>query len=256
MIDLSLHDRVAYITMKRAPVNSYNLSFIQELEEALKIIEDNPQIRVAIIQSGLSGFFSAGADIRVLLNSTKDTNIRMIQSAQRVFSRIADIPKIFVAQINGHALGGGLELALACDFRFAADGNYRIGLPEVTLGLLPGNGGTQRLPRLIGWVRALDLMLSGKLLSPTEAYHLGIVDRLFPADALASETLKFANSLARGAFKAVAAIKLAVRRGMDRPLAEGLALELNLVSALLDTEDAREGLNAFLEKRPPQFKGG
>jgi enoyl-CoA hydratase/carnithine racemase len=177
----------------------------------------------------------------------------LIRLAHDRLGVIARIPKIFIAQIGGIALGGGLEIALACDLRFGAEGSYVLGLPEVTLGLLPGNGGTQRLPRLIGVSRALDLMVTGRRLSPQEAYDLGILSRLVPAERLAEETLAYAAALAEGAQQAIRSIKTAVYEGIERPLAQGLEREAELVENLFRSADGQEGLRAFLEKRKPQF---
>jgi enoyl-CoA hydratase/carnithine racemase len=179
----------------------------------------------------------------------------MIETSHHTLSSIARIPKIFIAEINGHALGGGLEIPLACDLRFAAEGDYRIGTPEATLGLLPGNGGTQRLPRLIGWSRALDLMITGRTVTPLEAYELGIVNALFPGDRLHVGTLEYVQKLAGGATKAIGNIKLAVTDGVDDGFERGLERERELVEELFLSEDGREGLAAFAEKRPPAFKG-
>jgi enoyl-CoA hydratase/carnithine racemase len=162
---------------------------------------------------------------------------------------------VFVAAIGGHALGGGLEIALACDLRFAAEGEYRLGLPEVTLGLLPGNGGTQRLTRLIGRARALDLMVTGTAVGPGRALELGIVDRLFPADRLVEEAIDYVARLAKGPSLAIGNIKVASRIGADLPLEGGLALEREAVWRLFMSQDAAEGLAAFAEKRPPQWSG-
>ena len=163
--------------------------------------------------------------------------------------------KIFIAAINGFALGGGLEMALACDLRFAAEGEYKLGLPEVTLGLLPGNGGTQRLPRLIGRTKALDLMITGRMVEPKEAFALGIVDRLFAAAELQSETMKYAKRLAGGATLAIGRIKRCVMEGLDLPLDDALALERDLMEPLFETQDAKEGIAAFAEKRAPVYSG-
>jgi enoyl-CoA hydratase/carnithine racemase len=179
----------------------------------------------------------------------------MIETSHRTLSSIARIPKVFIAEINGHALGGGLEIPLACDLRFAGDGDYRLGTPEATLGLLPGNGGTQRLPRLIGTSRALDLMITGRTVTPLEAYELGIVDALFPADELRTKTLEYAQKLAAGATKAIGNIKLAVHEGIDDDLERGLERERELVEELFLSDDGREGLSAFAEKRQPTFTG-
>jgi enoyl-CoA hydratase/carnithine racemase len=254
-VEFVREDAVGYVTLNRPPANSYDFGFIQELDQALAQAEADPEVRVVVVRSALDRFFSAGADVRAFSENTPDRNMELVRSAHRVLGRIAQVPKVFIAQIAGHALGGGLEIALACDLRFGAQADYRLGLPEVTLGLLPGNGGTQRLPRLVGWSRALDLMVTGRTLTPQEAHAYGILDRLVPAERLAEETLDYARRLATGAVRAVGAIKLAVRLGLDRPLEDGLRLERELVDGLFRSEDAQEGIRAFLEKRTPQFRG-
>jgi enoyl-CoA hydratase/carnithine racemase len=157
--------------------------------------------------------------------------------------------------IGGHALGGGLEIALACDLRFSGDGEFKLGLPEVTLGLLPGNGGTQRLSRLVGKSRALDLMINGRAVTANEALVLGIVDRVFPQAELAAKTMEYAANLARGASYAIGRIKLAVNEGIELPLSDGLAHERKMTEQVFLSEDAKEGIAAFVGKRKPEFKG-
>jgi enoyl-CoA hydratase/carnithine racemase len=166
---------------------------------------------------------------------------------------IARTPKLFIAQLQGNALGGGLEMALACDLRFGAEGQYFLGLPEATLGLLPGNGGTQRLPRLIGFAKALDLMVTGRRLSPAEAYEVGILDRLFSAEELVAQTRSYAEAIANSAAQAVGAIKLAVMRGKELSLDDGVAVERELLEPLFRGPEAHEGLTAFTEKRKPVY---
>ncbi|HEY8200864.1 MAG TPA: enoyl-CoA hydratase-related protein [Actinomycetota bacterium] len=248
-------DQVGSLVLDRPPANSYDHDLMRALDRALDEIADSRRIRVVVLRSALGRFFSAGADIKAFAEGTPEQNMDMIRFAHSVLGRIATMPKIFVAEIGGHALGGGLEIALACDLRFAAEGDYRIGLPEVTLGLLPGNGGTQRLPRLIGWSRALDLMITGRTMTPGEAHQIGIVDALHPAEELGERTRVYARSVADAAPLAVASIKRAVREGSGLPPAGGLALEQELMAGLFESADAMEGLRAFVEKRPPTFVG-
>jgi enoyl-CoA hydratase/carnithine racemase len=172
-----------------------------------------------------------------------------------VLLKMEHTPKVFIAAIGGHCLGGGLEIALATDFRFAADGEYRLGVPEVTLGLLPGNGGTQRLPRLIGRQKAMELLVTGKPLDPKTAATLGVVDRLVAPDQLLPDTIAFAAALAAGPRVAVGEIKLVAKQGLEMSLESGLALEREGIFRLFETADAKEGLAAFAEKRKPNFKG-
>jgi enoyl-CoA hydratase/carnithine racemase len=162
---------------------------------------------------------------------------------------------VFIAHINGHALGGGLEIALACDVRLANAGEYKLGTPEVTLGLLPGNGGTQRLTRLLGPSRALELLLTGRTFSPDQALDWGLVAALYDPAEADDRVRAYAHRFATGAALATAAIKRCVHEGADLPLAEGLALEGELIERLFRSEDAREGLHAFVEKRDPEFVG-
>ncbi len=252
-VEYAQEGNIGYITLNKPPANSYDLEFMEELSGCIRSAADDGETGAVILRSGSDRFFSAGADIKAFnANSTED-NMRMIETAHEGLAEISRIPKVFIAQINATALGGGLEMALACDLRFGADGEYVMGLPEATLGLLPGNGGTQRLPRLIGASKALDLMVTGRTLSPSEAHEIGILDRLFPADQLEDETRKYAETLANGASEAIGSIKLAVHGGIERPLNEGLETERKLVEPLFDSDEAREGISAFMEKRKPEF---
>ena len=252
-VEYTREGRVGYITLNRPPANSYDYAFMEELGGCIAAAGADPETRVVIVRSALERFFSAGADVKAFIENPTERNMAMVRLAHDGLGVIARIPKIFIAQIGGIALGGGLEIALACDLRFGAEGSYVLGLPEVTLGLLPGNGGTQRLPRLIGVSRALDLMVTGRRLSPQEAYDLGILNRLVPAERLAEETLAYAAALAEGAQQAIGSIKTAVYEGIERPLAQGLEREAELVEGLFRSADGQEGLRAFLEKRKPQF---
>ncbi|HSK99736.1 MAG TPA: enoyl-CoA hydratase-related protein [Rubrobacteraceae bacterium] len=252
-VEYSREGSIGYITLNNPPANSYDLSFMEDLGESVDAAAADEGARAVIFRSASERFFSAGADIKAFNANPPEKNMDMIRTAHENLGRIAEIPKVFIAQIHATALGGGLEMALACDLRFGAEGEYYLGLPEATLGLLPGNGGTQRLPRLIGVPKALDLMITGRRLSPSEAHELGILDRLFPADHLEEETLKYAERLAAGAVGAIGSVKLAVHRGIDAPLAEGLQIERELVEPLFSSEEAKEGIGAFMEKRKPEF---
>jgi enoyl-CoA hydratase/carnithine racemase len=246
---------VGTITLNHPKANSYDLKFMRDLDAAIDAQIANGAVKVVVLKSALEKFFSAGADIKAFQANTTADNMKMIRFAHNTLRKMGTSSKIFIAAINGHALGGGLEMALAADLRFAADGDYRVGLPEVTLGLLPGNGGTQRLPRLVGRTKALDLMITGRTVVPAEALELGIVDRVFPADELLAGTMKYANRLAAGATLAIGRIKQALQEGMDLPLDEALALERNLMEPLFETADATEGIAAFAEKRQPTYTG-
>ena len=249
-------DGVALIHLNRPPANSYNRAFLDDLNAAIDEVRWDADIKGAVLVSDLAPrFFSAGADVVNFKNSTQQQRVMTVLHAHEVLRKIESTPKVFVAAIQGHALGGGLEIALACDFRFAAEGEYRIGLPEVSLGLLPGNGGTQRLQRLIGRTKALDLMLTNTALGPQQALELGAVDKLFPAERLVEESIEYVARLAKGPTLAIGNIKIATRLGADLPLEGALALEREAVWRLFMSEDAAEGLAAFGEKRAPNWKG-
>jgi enoyl-CoA hydratase/carnithine racemase len=254
-VSLSVDAGIGTITLDKHPANSYDLEYVQELGEAVEAAAADGEVSVVVLRSASEKFFSAGADIKAFQAGPHERNMAMIETSHRTLSSIAQIPKIFIAEINGHALGGGLEIPLACDLRFAGDGEYRLGTPEATLGLLPGNGGTQRLPRLIGTSRALDLMITGRTVTPREAYELGIVDALFPADQVQAKTLEYAEKLASGATRAIGNIKLAVHEGIEDGLERGLERERELVEELFLSKDGREGVAAFAEKRQPTFTG-
>jgi enoyl-CoA hydratase/carnithine racemase len=254
-VSFSADAGIGTITLDRPPANSYDLEFVQELGRAIEEAASDDAVKAIVLRSASEKFFCAGADIKAFQAGPHERNMEMIATSHRALSSIARIPKVFVAEINGHALGGGLEIPLACDLRFAGEGDYRLGTPEATLGLLPGNGGTQRLPRLIGRSRALDLMITGRTVSPREARELGIVDALFPADEVQERTLEYVQRLAAGATKAIGNIKLAVHEGIDDGLERGLARERELVEELFLSDDGREGLAAFAEKRQPSFTG-
>jgi enoyl-CoA hydratase/carnithine racemase len=173
-----------------------------------------------------------------------------------VLRKMENTPLIFVAAINGHAYGGGLELALACDIRFAAEGDYRLGLSEVNLGLFPGNGGTQRLPRVVGLARGLDMIVHGTTVTPSEAKEIGLVDRLFAdAAALREGALEYAAGLAAGPTEAIGHAKVAAVLGFGAPLEAGLAIEREAIARVFVSEDAQEGIKAFTEKRKPEYTG-
>jgi enoyl-CoA hydratase/carnithine racemase len=248
------HGRVGRITLDNPPANSYDLTVMNEFSVAVDEAIDSGA-RAVVVASASEKFFSAGADVKKFLEGDVQSNMDMILTSQGAFRRMAAAEAVFIAHINGHALGGGLEIALACDIRLANRGNYKLGTPEVTLGLLPGNGGTQRLTRLMGRSRALELLLTGRTFSPEDAHAWGLVAELFDPEDADDRIRAYALRFAHGATLATAAIKRAVHSGAEMTLDEGLALEAQLIEELFQTEDAREGLHAFVEKRDPEFVG-
>ena len=246
---------VALIHLNRPPANSYDRGLIDDLNAAVDEVRFDESIGAAVLMSDLPKFFSAGADINMFQTVSSKARAMTILHMHEVLLKMEHTPKVFIAAIGGHCLGGGLEIALATDFRFAAEGEYRLGVPEVTLGLLPGNGGTQRLPRLIGRQKAMELLLTGKPLDPKTAGALGVVDRLIPPDQLLPEAIAFAATLAKGPTMAIGEIKLVAKQGLEMPLESALGLEREGIFRLFETADAQEGLRAFAEKRKPNFKG-
>jgi len=246
---------VGYITLDKPPANSYDKAFMDEMGASIDAAAADDAVKVVIVRSASKKFFCAGADIKAFLANDTAGNMAMINQGHAALASIARIPKIFIAQLEGHALGGGLEISLACDLRFGARGTYKLGVPEVTLGLLPRNGGTQRLPRLIGASKALDLMITGRAISPGEAHSLGILNRLFPAAETAEKTREYADKLAAGATAAIGEIKLTTYEGVELGLDDALARERAGIERLFGTADAQEGLGAFAEKRKAEFKG-
>lgn len=251
-VSFSSEGAVGEIILDHPPANSYDIEFMRELGAAIAAASGDGQARVIVVRSASEKFFSAGADVKRFLAGDVEANMDMIRLAHEALASIAAAGKLFVACIAGHALGGGLEIALACDIRYALEGRYRLGTPEVTLGLLPGNGGTQRLPRLIGTGPALELLLTGRQLTPEEAQRLGLVSQVFGSQDDFDAQMQKLAALPPLAIKE---IKRAVYDGMDGPLDGGLELERELIERLFRSKDASEGLNAFVEKRTPEFTG-
>jgi enoyl-CoA hydratase/carnithine racemase len=254
-VSFAAEGAIGYITLDKPPANSYDKEYMDELGSAVDAAAGDDAVKVVIVRSASKKFFSAGADIKAFMANDTAANMAMIERGHEVLAGIARIPKIFIAQVEGHALGGGLEISLACDLRFGARGSYKLGVPEVGLGLLPGNGGTQRLPRIIGVPKALDLMITGRQISPGEAHGLGILDRLFAASETAEKTRAYAEQLANGATVAIAEIKQTTYAGIEMPIAGGLEREREGIARLFETADAQEGFASFSEKRKPEFKG-
>jgi len=247
---------VGIIVLDRPPANSYDYDFLRELGSAVDDARYDDELRAMVVASASDRFFSAGADVTAFQAGSANQRAMIPLLAHEVFRKFENTPMIFVAAIAGHALGGGLELALACDLRFAARGSYRIGLPEVNLGLFPASGGTQRLPRLVGLSKGMDLIVTARTLSPEDARDLGLVDQLYDdAAACRAAAVEYCAKLAAGPSEAIGRAKVVTSLGYAAPLDLGLALEREAIARVFVSEDAQEGITAFGEKRQPAFKG-
>jgi len=245
--------RIAIITINRPEaMNALNMETMRELHKAMTEFRDDPEMWVGIITGAGEKAFCGGADIKDTLPFMKDHG-RDPWAMPPSIMRGLEMWKPLVAAINGMALGGGLELALACDIRIAAE-NARLGTPEVTLGLIPGWGGTQRLPRVVPWCKAAELLLMGKLIDAQEAYRIGLVNKVVPQAEVMATAREYAENICKAAPLAVRAAKEAMIRGSAMTLEEGLRLENSLVASVMSTEDFAEGTGAFVEKRKPNYK--
>jgi enoyl-CoA hydratase len=246
--------RVATVTIDRPEKrNALNAMVRRELIAALDAIEHEDEVRVVVLTGAGDRAFVAGADISEFAERTP-LEQRAAMDGRRVFDVVAGFPKPTLASVNGHALGGGCELALACDLRIAAR-SARFGQPEVNLGILPGGGGTQRLPRLVGMGRAMRLILTGEIIDAEAAERIGLVDEVVDDDALRQRTGELADRIAAHSPVALRLIKEAVRAAAEMPLSAGLAFERELFVTAFASEDRTEGVAAFLEKRTPAFRG-
>lgn len=251
----SVADGIATITVNRAPMlNALSAQTVSELDRVLAAAEADEQVRVLIVTGAGEKAFVSGADISELANLDPDAGVRTAELGQRVFRRLETMGKPSIAAINGFALGGGCELAMACTIRIASD-NAKIGLPEVTLGVIPGYGGTQRLPRIVGRGTAMDLILTGRAVDANEALRLGLVSQVVPLADLAGAARKIALRILRNGPLAVRAAMRSVDHGLDVGIEQGCRMEASLFGLLCATDDMREGLKAFLEKRKAEFKG-
>ncbi len=253
-LKLETRGAVTVLTVNRPDVlNALNRETLAEIEAAARRFVDDPAPGALIVTGAGEKSFISGADINELAVLDPRGAEDISRFGQRVLDVLAGSPKPVIAAINGYAFGGGCELALACHMRLASE-NAVLGLPEVSLGIIPGYGGTQRLPRLVGTGRALELILSGRRIRADEAERIGLVNRVLPLDQLLPEAEKLALAILKNGPLAVAAALEAVQRGLQMPLDDGLRLESGRFGILAASQDMHEGLKAFLEKRPPRFE--
>lgn len=248
-------NQIAYVTIDRPKVlNALNMATMQELKQAFTSIKDDGEVRVVILTGAGEKAFVAGADIAELSQHSPVSAKEYTHKGQAIIDAIEDLGKPVIACVNGFALGGGCELALACTMRLASD-NAKLGQPEVKLGLIPGYGGTQRLPRLVGKGLAMQQVLTGEMISAQEAHRIGLVNEVVPQAELIARAEAIAAKIIANSPLAIQYAMEAVNRGYDMPLADGLYLEATLFAVCCATEDKNEGTKAFLEKRAAVFKG-
>jgi enoyl-CoA hydratase/carnithine racemase len=242
---------IMVVSLARPPANALGVPILEGMHAAIDAAEQAGDVKVMIVSSALEGFFAAGADIKHMSTIDAQSFMAYGDTMRAVNDRLASAPWISVAAVEGLALGGGLELALACTLRVAGQ-RAKFGLPEVKLGLIPGAGGTQRLPQLVGRGRALDIMLTARQVAAEEALAIGLVDRLADGEALKA-ALELARELASSSLPAQLAVVRTVDAAFDLPLAEGFGVEKAAEQGLFETGEAAEGISAFIAKRPPNF---
>lgn len=252
-VKINIEERVAVLSLDHPRANTLDRATIEDLDKAIDELIADDRAKVIIITGAGRLAFSAGADVNEMGTARSAEEVKeFILKGHAVFGKVAACPKPVIAAINAMALGGGLELALACHIRIASE-RARIGQPESNLGIIPGWGGTQRLPRLIGAAKAIEMILTGDPIDAQEAFRLGLVNKVAPADEVLSEAMSLAGKIAAKSRLTNEASLRAVYGGLKTTLAEGLLLEVDQFSALLGSRDASEGISAFLQKRQPEF---
>ncbi len=254
VLEYVMVEGVAVIRMNHPPVNALGIPFLEDFTDVLRRLKTEDEPRAVLLTSDCPGVFSAGDDV-ASLREIDDELINTLPKAHALLNELEELPFPTVAGINGHALGGGLELALACDFRFMASDSGRIGLPEVRLGMIPSIGGTQRLPLVVGKSKAVEMMFKGLMLTPEEAKEVGLVNDVFSKEELYEKSFDYARRLSRQATRAIARIKKCMITGIRDGFEEGLSMEFETFRANIRSPDAREGIDAFLSGRKPEFTG-
>ena len=257
LVTYSMDGNIAIIELNDPPANTYTHEMMRQLDDCILKARFDNTVQVIILRGAGNKFFSAGANINMLNEMDPTFKYYFCLHANETLSRLEQTPKLVIAAINGHCVGGGLEIAMACDIRLAKQDAGKVGLPEVNLGVLPGTGGTQRLARLVGKAKAIELMATGRTFSFEEAQTLGIVNEVYARDDWWDSVLLYARQfcLPNKAAMAVGHIKRSVQSGAEVPLEYGLAMERELQSLLFKSLDAKEGIGSYVEKRQPTFKG-
>ena len=257
LVHYEVEEGVAYLTLDDPPANTYTYEMMRQLDDGILRARFDSEVHVIVLRGMGQKFFCAGANISMLQGAEPRFKYYFCLHANETLNRLEQTPKLVIAALNGHTVGGGLEIAMAADLRIAKRDAGKVGLPEITLGVLPGTGGTQRLARLIGKSRAIELMTTGELIGFERAIELGIVNRVFDADGFEQAVHDFARTFCppNRAAKAVGRIKRAVQSGAEVPFESGLAIERELQQQLFESGDAREGLDAYVGKRKPEFAG-
>ncbi|MBZ5526652.1 MAG: enoyl-CoA hydratase/isomerase family protein [Acidobacteriia bacterium] len=257
LVHYRVEDGVAVFEMDDPPANTYSYEMLQQLDACILRARMDDSVHVIILRGAGEKFFCAGAGISMLTKATPQFKYYFCLHANETLCRLEQTPKLVIAALNGHTVGGGFEVALACDIRIAKKDGGKIGLPEVNLGVLPGTGGTQRLCRLVGNARAIEMMVSAATYGTEEAKTLGLIHHVYEAQTFWQDVMAYAKQFCppNKASLAVGRIKRAVITGSQVPLSEALALERELQQELFTSEDAKEGLAAYVEKRAPKFRG-
>ncbi len=260
LIEYTIEQSVAIVTLNDPPANTYSYEMMQQLDARILEARMDESVQVIIITGAGEKFFCAGANIQMLSSVTTEFKYYFCLHANETLSRLEQTPKLVIAAVNGHCVGGGLEVAMAADLRIARRNAGKIGLPEVGLGVLPGTGGTQRLSRLVGKSRAIELMATGELFDFEKGRDLGLVNQIFDAETgeqFMQQAMDYARQFTtpNKAARAVGRIKRAVQTGAEIPFQSALALERELQQQLFLSEDAKEGLDAYINKRKPEFRG-
>jgi enoyl-CoA hydratase len=256
LVNYTVTDGVAIIELTNAPANTYSYEMMSQLDEAILKARFDENVHVLLLRGAGDKFFSAGAEISMLNSVTPTFKYYFCLHANETLTRLEQTPKLVIAALNGHTVGGGLEIALACDLRVARKGGGKVGLPEINLGVLPGTGGTQRLARALPKNKAIELMAEAKLMTFEEAQELGLINYVYESDGYWEKVMDFARSFCppNKASRAVGRMKRAVQSGPEVSFSEALSIERELQQLCFQSEDAKEGIAAYIEKRTPQFK--